>query len=122
MIEEYYVCFGGETRKHWIQRLLAKGFYHCYAFKKSPGGQFYIVEDPTKSHTILDLYPVNEESFNHLTNNVKCIKYLVDINTNQDRGHLCRFNCVEVVKSLIGLSSFWTFTPKQLYKALTHGK
>jgi hypothetical protein len=37
------------------------------------------------------------------------------------RHTLCVFNCVEVVKSLIGVRAFWCWTPYQLYKRLSHG-
>lgn len=118
IIEEWYVCFDGTERKHWIQRCLKQGFYHCYAFKKSPGGQFYILIDPTRSFTRVDMAPVSEEAFQELTNCNIFVKVVVKIDATQDRGHFCRFNCVEVIKSLIGLKSFWTWTPHQLYKRL----
>lgn len=38
------------------------------------------------------------------------------------RGGICHFNCVEVTKALLGIKSFFTFTPYQLYKyMLRHG-
>lgn len=121
VIEEWYICFGGDCQKHWVQKLLRIGYFHCYAFKRSPGGQFYIKVDPTKSHTDIDLLPVNEDNFNKLTNCHKFVKVIVSIDTKKDRGHFCRFNCVEQIKSLIGLSEFWTWTPYQLYKRLKNG-
>jgi len=119
--EEWYVCFGGKCEKHWVQKLLRVGFYHCYAFKLSPGGQFYIVVNPVRSHTDIDLLPVNDENFNKLTNCTKFVKVICNINADKDRGHVCRFNCVEMIKSLIGVSSFWTWTPLQLYRSINHG-
>ncbi len=117
-IEEWYVCFDGVDNKHWIQRYLKKGFYHCYAFKESPGGKFYIVVNATRSHTDVDLLLINDDNFNKLTNVNKFVRVIVSIDTKKDRGHLCRFNCVEQVKSLLGISEFWTWTPYQLYKRL----
>ena len=121
IIEEWTICFGGRCEKHWVQKLLKIGYYHCYAFKLSPGGQFYIVVNPVRSHTHIDLLPVNEDTFNELTNCTKFVKVICSINVNNDRGHFCRFNCVEMVKSLIGVSSFWTWTPYQLYRRLKNG-
>ncbi len=121
IIEEWTVCFGGDCQKHWVQRLLKKGFYHCYAFKLSPGGQFYIKVDATKSHTDIDLIPLNQDNFEMLTDCNKFVKVIISIDTKKDRGHLCRFNCVEQVKSLLGISEFWTWTPYQLYKRLKNG-
>ena len=122
IIEEWYICFGGDCQKHWVQKLLKKGFFHCYAFKLSPGGQFYIEVNGMKSHTHIDLLTVNDDNFNKLTNGTKFIKVIATIDTKKDRGHICRFNCVEQVKSLLGLSEFWTWTPYQLYMRLTDGK
>jgi len=121
IIEEWYVCFGGDCQKHWVQRLLKRGFFHCFAFKLSPGGQFYIVISATRSHTVVDLLPVNEDNFNELTNEYKFVKVIAEIDVLKDRGHLCRFNCVEQVKSLLGISEFWTWTPYQLYERLKNG-
>jgi len=117
-IEEWYICFKDVPTKHWVQRFLKKGFYHCYAFKLSPGGQFLMVAEPMRSHLHIDLVPANDENLNILLDCNKYVKVIVKIDTAKDRGHFCRFNCVEVVKSLIGLKSFWTFTPYQLYKEL----
>lgn len=77
-----------------------------------------MIAEPMRSHLHLDLVPVSDDNFVELTKCNKFVKVIVDIDTKVDRGHLCRFNCVEVVKSLIGMKSFWTFTPYQLYKKL----
>ena len=121
IIEEWIICFGGDCQKHWVQRLLKPGYFHCFAFKLSPGGQFYIVINGTRSHTHVDLLPANDDNFNKLTNDYKFVKVIAEIDVLKDRGHLCRFNCVEQVKSLLGLSEFWTWTPYQLYKRLQNG-
>ena len=41
---------------------------------------------------------------------------------NESRWTFCVFNCVEVVKALLGVRAFWVFTPWQLYKHLTKGE
>ena len=122
VIEEWTVCFGGECEKHWVQKMLKLGFFHCHAFKLSPGGQFYVAVNPTRSHTDINLLPVSEENFNELTKGGLFVKVICKIDVMNDRGHLCRFNCVEVIKSLLGVSSFWTWTPYQLYKELKNGR
>jgi len=118
ILEEWTVCFRDPVKYHWYQKYMKKGFQHCYAFKLSPGGQFYIVVDPARSHTHIDLLPVTDENYQLLTKGYKFVTILREIDLNFDRGGICRFNCVEVVKSLIGLKSFMTFTPYQLYKRL----
>lgn len=118
VIEEWFVCFKDVPNKHWIQPLLKRGFSHCYAFKESPGGQFLIIAEPMRSHLDIDIVPNNKENVEKLTKGAKFVRVVVKYDLTKDRGHFCRFNCVEVVKSLIGVSSFWTFTPYQLYKRL----
>jgi len=118
IIEEWAVCFSGDCQKHWVQRFLKKGFLHCFAFKLSPGGQFFIVVNATRSHTHIDLLPVNKENLAKLTKGCKFVKVITKIDALQDRGHFCRFNCVEQVKALLGISEFWTWTPYQLYRRL----
>ncbi len=118
VIEEWYVCFKDVPNKHWIQRFIKKGFRHCYAFKESPGGQFLIIAEPMRSHLDIDIITNNKANFEQLTKCNKLVTVIVRYDLTKDRGHFCRFNCVEVVKSLIGVSSFWTFTPYQLYKRL----
>ena len=116
--EEWVVCFSKAGRKHWIQKFLNKDFQHCYAFKLSPGGKFFMIVDPIRSYTMIDLMPANEEAFNELTENATFLTVIATIELSKDRGHFCRFNCVEMVKALIGLKSFWTFTPYQLFRRL----
>ena len=118
LIEEWYVCFKDAEVKHWIQRVLKPGFEHCYAFKTSPGGQFYIVLNPAYSHLDVDLLNINEENFAKLTNNCKFVKVIVKYDAKLKRGSICHFNCVEVVKALIGVKGFFVFTPYQLYKRI----
>ena len=118
IIEEWHVCFKDVPNKHWIQRFIKKGFLHCYAFKESPGGQYWMIVEPMRSHVDFDIIPKSKENFEQLTNCNKLVTVVVRYDLTKDRGHFCRFNCVEVVKSLIGVSSFWTFTPYQLYKRL----
>jgi hypothetical protein len=77
--------------------------------------------DPIRSYTMIDLIPVSDESFEELTENVTFLTVVATIDLTKDRGHFCRFNCVEMIKALIGLKSFWTFTPKQLYRKLKNG-
>jgi len=119
--EIWTVCFSKAANKHWVQRFLHKDFQHCYAFKKSPGGQFFLIVDPIRSYTVVDMVPANEEEFKLLTENVTFLTVVATIDLTKDRGHFCRFNCVEMIKALIGLKSFWTFTPKQLYRKLKNG-
>jgi len=117
-VVEWYICFKDVEESHWFQKYLKKGFKHCYAFSLSPGGSFYQVVDPARAYTLIDLYPVNDEIFAELTNCHEYVKIVKVIDRESHRGTICHFNCVEVVKSLIGMASFFTFTPYQLYRKL----
>lgn len=120
VIEEWFVCFKSTEHKHWIQRFLKKEFTHCYAFKESPGGQFLILVEPMRSHLDIDILPKNDENLSIMKKCNKMVRVIVKYDLKKDRGHFCRFNCVEVVKSLIGIKSFFIFTPYQLYKELSN--
>lgn len=118
VVEEWFVCFKDVGRKHWVQKFLKTGYQHCYAFKTSPGGQFLVIAEPMRSHLDIDIVQLNDDNLNKLLDCTEYVQVVVSYDLTKDRGHFCRFNCVEVVKSLIGLKSFWTFTPYQLYKRL----
>ena len=122
-VDEWHICFTDvDINKHWVQNFFKPGFYHCYAFKESAGGQFLLIIDPSQSHINVDMVPKNAENLAKLTDCHKVLKVVVKYELLRDRGHLCRFNCVEVIKALLGLKSFLTFTPYQLYKRIiNHG-
>jgi hypothetical protein len=93
-----------------------------FAVKESPGGEFWMVVDGKNSCTEVTLlskidYPhvrlIEPDSIVLSVNAV--------INPEQYRHTLCIFNCVELVKSLLGIRDFWCWTPYQLYKRLSHG-
>lgn len=115
---EWFVCFKDVKESHWFQKYLKPGFKHCYAFSLSPGGQFYQVVDPARAFTLVELYPKTDEMFDELTNCNEYVKIVSVIDREKHRGTICHFNCVEVVKSLIGMDSFFTFTPYQLYRKI----
>ena len=118
VIEEWTVVFRDPIKYHWCQKYLKKGFLHCFAFKRSPGGQFYMVVDPARSHIHIDLLPCNDETFQAPTKNNHYVTIIKSINLDYDRGGFCRFNCVEVVKGLLGISAPWAITPYQLFRRL----
>ena len=117
---EYFVVFKKTELKHWIFRFLDSEIQHVYAMRKSEGEQFWIIIDPLRSHTqvkmvLVDDYP-HPRCYTGEDAVIVPVKSTIDAKTN--RWTLCMFNCVEVVKSLIGIRSFWTFTPYQLFKLL----
>jgi len=100
-------------------RLLKSPFQHVYAIKQSPGGAFWIVIDPKASHTDVNILPVDQ--YPHIRLLVKDDDVVVTVKAEikeKDRHTLCIINCVEIVKSLLGIRNFWMWTPRQLYNYL----
>ncbi len=121
-IHEYYIVFTSSKHNNWMVRWQSKPFQHVYAVKKSPGGHFWIKVDAAASHTNIDLLPVSEyPHVRMLTDEYDVILPVKAVIEARDRWTLCVFNCVEVVKSLLGIRAFWVFTPRQLYKYILKG-
>ncbi len=118
--EEWYVIFTKTRLRHWVFNWLRPEFQHCYAVKSSPGGEFWIIVDSKNTYTDVTIkskldYPhIRVLAPNSVILNIKAIMSATDY-----RYTLCVFNCVEVVKSLLGIKAFWCWTPWQLYKRLT---
>ena len=70
---------------------------------------------------MIDLVPADNENYKALTEGVTFVNVVATIDLRKDRGHICRINCVEIIKSFLGINSFFTFTPYQLYKRLKNG-
>lgn len=121
-IASYYVIFKKTTLKHWVFKWLNPEFQHCYAVKESAGGHFWIIVDAKNSCT--DVRIESKLDYPHIRclepdSVILSIKAIID--PENYRHTLCVFNCVEVCKSVLGIRSFWCWTPYQLYKELTYG-
>ena len=121
-LQKWHIVFKPTTLKHWVFRWLEPYFQHCYAVKESPGGQFWIIVDSKSCYMDVRI----ESKRDYPTIRSLCpdsvilsIKAIID--PDAYRYTLCVFNCVEVCKSVLGIRSFWVFTPYQLYKRLNHG-
>lgn len=115
---EWYVVFTRTDSKHYIYRWVDREIGHVYAVK-SLNDYFWLVIDPrinvTHARTVLkSQYPF---IYDLIGSEDKVIK----VRSNpapRDRNLPCWFNCVEQVKALLGIRSFWTITPKQLFRYL----
>ena len=122
-VQKWYIIFRKTTLKHWVFRWLDPEMQHVYAVKESPGGEFWIVVDAKNSVTEVNL--LSKIDYPHIRclepdSVILSIKAIID--PESYRYTFCVFNCVEVVKSLLGIRSFWVWTPFQLYKRLaSHG-
>lgn len=118
-IEEWYIIFTATTLKHWIFRFIDSELQHCYAVKESEGGEFWIVLDSKNAFTQVKLVAKSiHPHIRSMSPDGVVLKVRAKINPSLNRHTLCILNCVELVKSVLGIKAFWCWTPKQLYKRL----
>ena len=110
---EGVVVFQDSDNPHWLIKYLKPGFRHCYVAIKQD--DLWVKIDPVNSCTIVEIY---ENMTIKAEKDVKIVHFKVETSEKVYRGGFCWFNCVEVVKAHIGIKSFWTWTPWQLYKLL----
>lgn len=116
---DYYVIFKKTSLRHWVFKFLDKEMQHCYAVKESDGGQFWVIVESKNCLTEVRLESkINYPHIRCLEPNSVILSVRAKIDTSTNRNVLCVFNCVEQVKSLLGIRDFWLWTPYQLYKRL----
>ena len=118
-IVAWYIVFTRASELRGVMRFLKRDFTHVYAMRKSEGGQFWIIVDPMFSHLkctleLVDDYP-HPRCYTGSTAIILPVKAFIGTDS---RWTLCIFNCVEVVKALLGIRRFWIWTPYQLYQYL----
>lgn len=118
--EEWYVVFTDSKYNNVLTPFLTEGFHHVYAMQKTEGGIMWHIINPMRSHIHVDLEPVDKYPHPRVYAGddaiILPIKAIID--TSRFRGTLGVFNCVEVIKGLLGIREFWIWTPYQLYKHL----
>lgn len=115
-IVEWQVVFCRSRIKTGIMRFLERDISHCYAMRKSEGGEFWIIVNSLWSY--LDCKMEYVQDFPHPRLYAGSSAIILPVKayiTERPRWGLCIFNCVEVVKALLGIRNFWIFTPYQLY-------
>lgn len=120
--EEWYLVFTEAKYEHWIWRIVDKKMGHVYAIKDLNPHQWLVIQPRVNIVEVKIMLKCQYPVVKALTDpNDKVVK--VESKPQQGaRGTLNWFTCVEQVKALIGLKSFWTFTPKQLYSGLIGGR
>lgn len=94
-----------------------------YAMRKSEGGQFWQIINPLISYISVELVTIDEYPHPRCWAESDAVILPVTAKiADQARWTFCVFNCVEVIKGLLGIKSFWTLTPWQLYKHLRRHK
>jgi hypothetical protein len=115
--DDWFVVFVDSLKPTRLLKRLQPNFQHCYMMKKSPGGTYWIIVNPVRSHLSVTVALVSDYPHpREYEPNGVILPVTVIADGVTPRGGLCWFNCVEVCKSLMGIDSFWTFTPYQLYK------
>lgn len=123
---EWYVVFTESGYSSRFMRLLRPGFRHCYAMKKTEGGNFWQIINPRL--TYLDVGQVLVSRYPTVRDYAGEDAVILNIESSTEgskpRGMLCWFNCVEVIKAVLGVKQFFVFTPWQLYNYLriNHGR
>jgi hypothetical protein len=100
-------------------KLFNKQISHCYVMIKSKGGHFWHIINPAVTH--LDIKTEFVEDYLHPRQYAGVNAVIVPVRAyinQKPRWGLCFFTCTEVIKGILGIKSFWTFTPWQLYKYL----
>ena len=121
--QEYYIVFTGSKHNNWMVNRLKAPFQHVYAVKKSDGGALWVKIDPTSSATLITLHPTSD--FPHIRNLIGKDDVVLNVKAiigEKERWSFCVINCVEIIKSLLGIRAFWIWTPKQLHKYIKGGR
>ena len=116
----WYVVFSRSSYKYPFHRWLNQDFTHVWAFTRSEGGEFWHVINSTASCLDCDLKLCGEYPHPQLMVSDYDVMIPVQskIDTSKVRGTICLFNCVEVVKAILGVRKPFVLTPYQLYKYL----
>jgi hypothetical protein len=115
----WHVVFTPARLQHWIFKVLHRDYGHVYAIKSLNDYQWLVVQPRLNMTDIRVKLKTTYPHVRMLTGPDARI-ITVDVVNGHDgvRGGPCWYNCVEQVKALLGIRSFWTLTPKQLYDGL----
>ena len=96
---EYYVVFT-QAKRMWFRWLLKRGFSHCFVVRKEYGQVWTIIENTHAKLSVSSYLVEDYPSIHQLVPNTTIVQVIPD---NRKHYHLSVMNCVEVVKSIIGL-------------------
>ena len=119
---EILVVFVGQTECRLLRRL-KKGFRHCFAALRS--GDRWIICDSLKNQIEFSLFDL---PYDFDLGEFYRDRGFTVIAGNGAAGAIANsilpepLTCVTIVKRIIGIRSFWTLTPWQLFRLLTSKK
>ena len=122
---DWYIVFGYSQSPYWWQKLLQTGFEHCWAIRWD--GSSWLVCHP--AFGVADVYTLNDLDYHAQTDLPEIVQYteytaILYVKLHSDRERMrvpwicAPQTCVEFIKYLLGIRSFWVNTPYQLYKYL----
>ena len=118
--EDWSIVFGNARGETILTPFLQDGFQHCYAMKRTEGGLMWHIVDCARSHLTVSLEPMDKyphpRAYAGRDSVIIPVTAIIDV--KQVRGTLGIFNCVEVVKAVLGIKETWIWTPYQLFKYL----
>lgn len=120
--EEWYLIFTEAKMEHWVFKLLDKEISHVYAVKDLNDYQWLLVQPRVNMTQTKIMLKCQYPSISAISAPGDKVVKVRAFPLLRPRAGLCWFTCVEQVKALIGLKSFWTLTPKQLYNGLIGGR
>ena len=98
--EDWWILFTDSKAPTRVLRCLQPSFQHCYMMKKSPGGQFWIVVNPVRSHLHIQMELVSDYPHPRMYDpQAVLLPVTVIADGVTSRGGVCWFNCVEVCKA-----------------------
>ncbi|MFV0627152.1 MAG: hypothetical protein ACK5N8_07375 [Alphaproteobacteria bacterium] len=119
-VSECYVVFVGDVNLWWLKPL-KKGFRHCYIVVELDDGMTWLEINPLSNRLFVIAHQfVKPCDYITLLKKEKSViilkEKMKDVGGNV--APLGIFSCVEFVKRSLGIHSFWTITPYQLYNKL----
>jgi carboxypeptidase C (cathepsin A) len=118
--ELYHVVFEKSNYSHWVFRLLDPDFQHCYIIGESYGGQYWKVINNRRSHLQVDIEPkeIYPTVRDYCGDSAKIVTIRSSVDPTTPLQFFNIFTCVDVIKGVLGINSFFLWTPKQLYRRL----
>lgn len=113
----WLVFFADPRGVAWWCRILRPGWRHCYAASFYNDRQMWVVFNPTRRGTVIELWP-RDEFGPRLEQFLEESSAVLRVASRHDRGHQPAAPwCVGSVKALLGIRSA-ALTPWRLYHAL----
>lgn len=118
----WYVIFTDRDGVFWWNRWLRPGFQHVQAWREIRYGTrlddvMWLRVDPYASMTTVDIVFEPEPPWRHNAKmTVAFVQVAAAVHKVRELFTIGPFSCVEHLKALLGIRSFWLRTPWQLYK------